>query len=267
MAGNNLRRSEASSAKRSDAALGKLQERRAKAGLTVSGSLSEIAYQRLRQAIHEGVLQPNTHIAEIDLAGWLQMSRTPVRDAMRRLMSEGLLASEPYRGALVATLSEQDVLELYRVRELLEIAAAGWCAANAGEPEIRAMTAILETESRCLRDPHALIDLNRRFHQEICRGAHNRFLQKTLATVQDSIALLGKSNLLSEKRAQESHRQHWAILDAVKKRDRRAAERAARAHVETSLKERLKHVAEASRPQADASAPESSDRRRPSSST
>jgi len=236
------RRPDASRAQRSDAALGKLLERRNQTRMTDFRSLSEVAYQKLRQAVHEGVFKPNTHLTETDVAAWLQMSRTPIRDAMRRLTSEGLLANRPYHGTVVATLSEQDVLELYLVRELLEVAAAGWCAFNARKSEIHAMTEMLEAESRCLRDPHALIDLNRRFHQEICRGAHNRFLQKTLATIQDSIALLGESNLLNEARARASHRQHWAMLNAIKKRDRHAAERVARAHVQTSLAARLKSL-------------------------
>lgn len=240
---NHVRSSHGERAASSEAALAKLLESAGKAQPRVSDSLSEIAYQRLREAIHEGVFEPNSHLGEVDVARWLQMSRTPIRDAMRRLTSEGLLANQPYRGTVVAALSTDDIRELYFVRELLEVAAVGLCAAHAGESHISAMKEIIEAESRSLRDPRSLIDLNRRFHREIYRSAPNRLLQKILGTIDGSIALLGKSNLLDKARAHQSHREHRNILNAIEKRDRQAAERAARAHVRTSLKQRLKRMA------------------------
>lgn len=190
-----------------------------------------------------GLIEPDVHLSELDLASWLKMSRTPVREAMRRLESEGLLLNQPFRGAVVMRLDEHHIRELYAVRELLEVAAAGWCADHADPSNVRAITDIVEEESRCLDDPRALIELNRRFHHEICEGAHNPFLAKTLRAIQDSFALLGKSNLLSGDRARSAHREHRAILDAIGKRDRKRAEEAARMHVQMSLKQRLRQYA------------------------
>ncbi len=224
-------------------ALARLMEKRSRARSPAAPSRSEIAYQQLREAIQTGLIGPNIHLSEVDLAAWLKMSRTPVREAMRRLESEGLLLNQPFRGAVVMTLDETHIRELYAVRELLEVAAVGWCAVHADESNIRAIREVLEQESTCLRNPRALIDLNRRFHQEICSGAHNQFLAKTLGAIQGSFALLGKSNLLSEDRARASHREHRAILDAIEKRDRKRAEVAARTHIQTSLQQRLKQYA------------------------
>jgi len=226
----------------SDKALARLVGRGGKGRSHAAPSLSERAYQALRRAIQEGILETNTHLTEVDLAAWLQMSRTPVREAMRRLESEGVLLNQPFRGAVVVTLEESDVRELFAVRELLEVAAARWCAVNARDAEIRAMKELIEAESGQLQDPRALIDLNRRLHQEICNGAHNQFLRKALSSVQSSFMLLGKSNLLSADRARASHREHRAILDAIEKRDLRGAEQAAKAHVQTSLHTRLKYL-------------------------
>jgi DNA-binding GntR family transcriptional regulator len=226
----------------SEKALARLVQKRTAAATPDAPPLSETAYQRILRAIQEGTIECNTHLTEADLATWLQMSRTPVREAMRRLGSDGLLLNQPFRGAVVMTLSGEDVKELYAVRALLEVAAAGWCAQNANDAEMRAMREIIEMESRCLRDPRALIDLNRKFHREICSGAHKHFLRRTLASIQGAFALLGKSNLLSEERARASHREHHAILAAIEKRDRKGAERAAQIHVQNSLKQRLKHL-------------------------
>ena len=102
-------------------------------------SLGEVAAQEIRRAIQEGQLPTGTHLTETDIAEWLGMSRTPVREAMRRLESEGLLLNQPFRGAMVMRLDAEDIRQLFAVRELLESAAAGWCARNATAAEIEAM--------------------------------------------------------------------------------------------------------------------------------
>ncbi len=206
-------------------------------------SLSEVAYRQLRRAIQGGMIESNVRLTETDLAEWLKMSRTPVREAMRRLQSEGLLLNQPFRGATVVGLDEHHLRDLYAVRELLEVAAVVWCASHANQDDINALEEILAKESTALQDAWTLIDLNQRFHQTICRGAHNEFLLRALSAIQSSFALLGKSNLLSEERARESHGEHLAILDAIRRQDSTAAERAARLHVQTSLSQRLKQYA------------------------
>lgn len=176
------------------------------------------------------------------MAEWLNMSRTPVREAMRRLESEGVLRNQPFRGAVVVSVDEQQLRELYAVRELLEVAAAGWCAENATTLHVGRMREIVEAETRAVRDPRALMQLNRDLHHEIANGAQNAFLTKALATVHGSFALLGKSNLLTEERARDSIGEHRRIVEAIARHDRRSAEAAARAHVRTSFEQRLKRI-------------------------
>ncbi|HEX2831068.1 MAG TPA: GntR family transcriptional regulator [Burkholderiales bacterium] len=225
-----------------DAALARITGRRDKAPSPASQPLGERAYRALREAIHEGTIEPDTHLTEVDVAAWLQMSRTPVREAMRRLESEGVLRNQPFRGAVVVAIDERQLRELYAVRELLEVAAAGWCAANATEAQLDALREITAAESKATRDPRALSKLNRRFHDEICQGARNEFLLKALATVHTSFALLGKSNLLTAGRARVSIAEHRELLAAIEKRDTEAAEAAARKHVRRSLEQRLKEL-------------------------
>jgi DNA-binding GntR family transcriptional regulator len=224
----------------SELAFARLKRRARSAPSPAGPSLSERAYQALRTAIQQGEIEPNTRLTEVDLAQWLQMSRTPVREAMRRLESEGVLANEPFRGATVVALGESDLNELYAVRELLEVAAAGWCAVNATDAELAAMREILAREERAADDPAHLYELNRELHRAICNGAHNTFLLKSLATVQGSFTRLGKSNLIDAARAKASMAEHRKLVAAIANRDRKAAEAAARAHVRTSLAQRLK---------------------------
>lgn len=206
-------------------------------------SLGAVAAQEIRRAIQEGRIPTGTHLTETDVAGWLGMSRTPIREAMRRLESEGLLLNQPFRGAMVMRLDVEDIRQLFAVRELLESAAAGWCAEHATVAEIEAMRELLEQEARELADPRALMALNRRFHDAVLDAARNHFLRKATVGVQASFPLLGDSNLLDEPRAREAHAQHRKILEAVVRRDRAGAEAAARVHVRASRDYRLARVA------------------------
>lgn len=206
-------------------------------------SLGAVAAREIRRAIQEGRIPTGTHLTETGVAGWLGMSRTPVREAMRRLENEGLLLNEPFRGAMVMRLDAEDIRQLYAVRELLEIAATGWCAEHATTAEIGFMRGLIAQEAEALADPRRLMALNRRFHDAMLDAARNHFLRKAMIGVQASFPLLGDSNLLDKPRARAAHAQHRKILEAIVRRDRAGAETAARAHVRASLNYRLARVA------------------------
>lgn len=205
-------------------------------------SLGEVAAQEIRRAIQEGRLPTGTHLTETDIAEWLGMSRTPVREAMRRLESEGLLLNQPFRGAMVMRLDAEDIRQLFAVRELLESAAAGWCAENATAAEIEIMRDLIRQEAKSLSDPRALMALNRRFHDTILDAARNHFLRKAAVGVQASFPLLGDSNLLDKPRARAAHAQHLTILEAIEARSVARATAAAREHVRHSLEYRLARI-------------------------
>ncbi len=227
-----------------DSALQRIAARRVPVGGDAR-SLAEVACDEIRRAIREGRVATGAHLTEVDLASWLGMSRTPIREAMRRLQSEGLLLNQPFRGALVMRLDADDMRQMFAVRELLEPAAAAACAANAGPAEIAALRAILEQEAALLNDPAALIPLNRQFHDIILESARNQFLSKAIAGVYSLIPLLGDSNLLNGPHAREAHAQHQAIVDAIERHDAARAEAVAREHVRHSLKTRLARISDA----------------------
>lgn len=205
-------------------------------------SLAEVACDEIRRAIREGRVPTGAHLTENELAGWLGMSRTPVREAMRRLESEGLLLNQPFRGALVMRLDVEDMQQMFAVRELLEPAAVAGCALLATESEIAVLREVLRQEAEALDNPAALITLNRQFHDLILEAARNQFLKKAIAAVYSLIPLLGDSNLLDEPHARAAHQQHLAILDAIEARDAARAELLARSHVSHSLKCRLSRI-------------------------
>jgi DNA-binding GntR family transcriptional regulator len=205
-------------------------------------SRSELAYQKLRQAIEAGELKPGQRVMEVEIADWLKVSRTPVREALRRLESEGMLEMEPRNGLVVASISRQAMLELYVMREVLEGTAARLCARNASDIELLELSELVKREAKLVDDLDALVRHNRQFHEAVHRGAHNRYLEKSLSAVNDSMWLLGRSQMLIPDRAQESVREHAELLKAIERRDPDAADEVARRHVQSARRERLKQL-------------------------
>jgi DNA-binding GntR family transcriptional regulator len=206
------------------------------------GARSEHVYRRLRDAIREGQFKSGDRMMEIDIADWLKVSRTPVRDALRRLEAEGMLQHEPPKGLVVARLDRQAVMELYVMRETLEGTAAGLCARHASDMEVLGLMELIDRERELQGDAEAVARHNRHFHEAIHRGAHNRYLEKSLAAVNDSMWLLGKPLMLLPHRAQQALEEHARIVNAIRRRDPDAAGEAARAHVRAAQRERLKRL-------------------------
>lgn len=206
------------------------------------GSRSEHVYQRLRDAIQRGEFKSGHRVMEIEVAAWLNVSRTPVRDAIRRLESEGMLEHAPRNGLVVASLDRQAVMELYVMREVLEGTAARLCARHASDMEVQDLLDLVERERQLEGDYEGLSRHNHRIHQAIHRGAHNRYLEKSLVAVNDSMGLLGTPLMLLPHRAQTAAAEHAQLVEAIQRRDPDAAEEVARSHVRAAQRERLKRL-------------------------
>lgn len=205
----------------------------------IHGSRNESVYQAIRAGIESGDLKPGQRVMEVEIGESLGVSRTPVREALRRLEAEGILVFEPRVGLVVTSLSRQAVMELYDIRELLEAKAAGLCALHASEFEITELRELVSREQR-LTTADELTRHNRLFHEAIYRGAHNRYLTKTLNTLNDSMWLLGPSQMRLAKRARSALEEHVQMLAAIEKRDAPAAEDAMRMHINNAKQERIK---------------------------
>jgi DNA-binding GntR family transcriptional regulator len=200
-------------------------------GANEEASRAEFAYRTLLDAISRGELRPGQRMPEAELARMLNISRTPIRDAMRRLSSEGLVVLAPSRGMMVAQLDKSEVRELYSIRATLEGAASRLAAQHASPSEIAVMHEILREMSQA-SDPQSYARLNRNFHQSIHDSAHNRYLSKSLTQLATHLALLPGTTFEAPGRPAEAAREHAAILDAISHRDADAAEKAARVHIE-----------------------------------
>lgn len=199
------------------------------------------AYDAIRDRILSGAIRPGDRLRETELAETLGLSRTPVREAIRRLEQDGLVQHVPHRGVVVRTLSNQAVTELYLVREVLEGTAARLAAQHASGAEIAALEGLLDTQPPAHEDIGAA-EASRRnavFHGAIRDAAHNRFLLSAMAGVEGSLALLGPTTLGLPGRIEAAGTEHRAILTAIAARDPDSAEAAARAHIRAAHRVRL----------------------------
>ncbi len=204
-----------------------------------SSSLGGSAYSELRRRIVSGDLKPGDRLREVELASLLGISRTPVREAIKRLESEGFASYASSRGAVVAELTPVQAIELYAAREVLEGAAAAFAAQHAQPPEIQLLEGILDLHREAPADPDALARLNRRFHAAIYSMTHNRYLLGILTIAQDYTILLPKTTYYWEGRAETAYLEHKNIVDAIKARDAAKADAAARYHMREAQRIRM----------------------------
>lgn len=199
------------------------------------------AYERLVLAIREGALRPGDRLVETELAGSLGISRTPIREAIRQLESDGLVVHQPRLGATVRKLDYFEITELYEMRAVLEGTAARFAARAASEVELAELDAIND-EMRAAKDIAKLYDANRQFHAVILNAARNRFLVRSVEAVQKTLLILGPSTMEEGDRAAQAIEEHRDILEALHRRDGETAENRMRAHIEGAHRARLRRL-------------------------
>ena len=197
------------------------------------------AYTLILEAIDSGLYKPGDRLVESELAERFGVSRTPIREALQRLETQSLLTRDG-RSLIVASLDHNQMAELYVVRCELEGLAASLAARHATEEEIQVLRDMVEEDRALLDDPSALARANRRFHKQIHLASHNRYLVQQLDLVHRSMALMATTSLAAEGRGEKALAEHAAIVDAIARRDEKAAYKALRDHISVAFVTRLK---------------------------
>src|SRR3569832_1983793 len=143
-------------------------------------SSSQAAYALLIAEIESGRLQPGSRLLEVELAERLGISRTPVREAIKRLETQGLVSHEPNQGAVITKLDHARTVELYIVREVLEGVAARQAATSATAQELEIIRQTMEEDWKYVDRHEKLVIRDRLFHKQIQLTARNRFLDDIL---------------------------------------------------------------------------------------
>ena len=195
-------------------------------------------YKLILDAIEDGAFRPGARLVESELAERFGVSRTPVREALQRLETQGLLARDG-RSLIVASLDHSQMADLYAVRAQLEGLAARLAARHAADEEVRVLKRMARQDRTLAGDPKALARANRRFHGQIHLASHNRFLMQQLDLVHRSMVLMTETSLAVDGRGAEALDEHDRIVAAIAARDEAAAEAALRDHISAAFETRL----------------------------
>lgn len=202
---------------------------------------ADMAYRQVREEIVEGIMAPGAAIDQEALAARLGLSTTPVREALRRLESEGLVVSRPHRDTIVAPLSLQQLEDTYAVRLALDPLAVEIAARDASDDDLGALQELAEKAAAAAEsDPVTQMYQNRNLHRAMYRACGNAVLIQTLDTLWDSSDRYRLTLLRGDRTiGSQAHAEHSAIVRAMV--ERRAGDAAAlmREHVAGSL-ERVK---------------------------
>ena len=200
---------------------------------------AQAVYAQLRTQILSGVLSPGTPLREIALAGQFGVSRTPVREALRRLQQDRLL-SQGVRGMEVRAIDPHEVVQVYDMRVLLEAEAAGQAARARGMADLMRLEGLLARD-RALVDPDDVTRTrtNLEFHAAIWEAAHNDVLVDLLERLSLHLVHTPHSTLSVGDRWTTALDEHERLLEAIRARDEMGAREIAKAHMETAREIRL----------------------------
>ena len=210
----------------------------------VQNSMHQEVAATLREQIFEGQWAPGSLLDEPALCEWLEISRTPLREALKVLTAEGLLRHEPRRGCFVNEVSEKDLDEIFPVIALLEGRCAFEAARNASDADVAALDSLHErlqshAQARRINDYYAT---NLVIHEAIITLANNRWLAQTIADLRKILKLARLQQLHAPGRLEQSLDEHMAIHAALRAHDCEGADAAMRTHL-TRQREALRELA------------------------
>ncbi len=182
-------------------------------------ALYEEVAELLRQRIFARELAPGSWIDEMRLAEEYGISRTPLREALKVLATEGLVTMKMRRGAYVTEVNDKDQRDVYHLLSLLESDAAGVVAAQASDLELAELESIHQELSAAVGNTDKFFAINERFHMRLLEIANNRWRDQMVADLRKVMKLNRHNSLLKSGRIEESLREHQALLAALLSRD------------------------------------------------
>jgi DNA-binding GntR family transcriptional regulator len=208
------------------------------------GSATDAVTDALREAILDGTLAASTWLREEDLANQLSVSRTPVREALRRLADERLTYRVANRGSVVAPMTLDEILAVYAVRESLEGLAAHTVALRRPHGAVEMLTELQQEMERSAEtaDIEELARLNLEFHRVLRRQASNPYLDLFLTQVEQAVRRFGQSTYVDPARRPVALAEHQRIVDAIAAGDADNAQEAAITHMRNARQVRVATV-------------------------
>lgn len=198
--------------------------------------LGEAVYEAIRDAILKNQFKPGERLMETELADEMTVSRTPVREAVRRLEAEGYVEMIPRKGTYVSALSIQNVLDVFEIRAALEALAAFNAALRATPKDIADMKQCMEAEASLWEscDLGKTIEVDMLFHSQLYRASKNNRIEGIVNDLREQTYRLRSTTLATPGRLKFALDEHRKILAAIEARDPKAARNAAYEHIDKS---------------------------------
>ncbi|MDA8210647.1 MAG: GntR family transcriptional regulator [Clostridia bacterium] len=198
--------------------------------------LREIVFESLREAIINGHLKPGERLMEIQLADEMGVSRTPVREAIRKLELEGFVVMIPRKGAYVAGISLKDIADVFEIRAALESLAAALAAERITEDELEALERSLVKVAECTEanDLDSLITVDTDFHDILYKASRNDRLVQIVSNLREQIQRFRMTSLSHPGRMKDALEEHRKLVEALSERNVELARTLAREHIENA---------------------------------
>ena len=197
--------------------------------------LREIVFDTLREAIINGSFKPRERLMEIQLAEEMGVSRTPVREAIRKLELENFIVMVPRKGAYVAGISGKDITDLFEVRAALEALAAGLAAERITPDELEEMErAALNVHEAGEGIIDNLVERDSAFHDLLYKASHNQRLIQIITLLKEQIQRFRAASLSQPGRVKHAIDEHRNIIEAISERNAELAALLAREHIEAA---------------------------------
>ncbi|MDI3481562.1 MAG: hypothetical protein PWQ97_1217 [Tepidanaerobacteraceae bacterium] len=196
--------------------------------------LRDVVFEAIREAIITGELKPGERLMEVQLAEEMGVSRTPVREAIRKLELEGLVVMIPRKGAYVAGLSLKEAADVFEIRESLEGLAAALAAERITDEELETMEKILSSVQKAVEggDVETIIKKDAEFHQILFAATRNHRLAQIINNLKEQIDRFRVQSFTNPARIKSILQEHRSIVNAIKARDANMAEKLTREHIE-----------------------------------
>jgi DNA-binding GntR family transcriptional regulator len=201
-----------------------------------SETLSRQAYAAIRSSIRSGAIAANGFYSEVQLAQALNISRTPVREALIELEREGLIEIVPQRGFRLRSISAAERDEAYELRTLIETNVVRRFAKEASDADIRALQAIVEHQAEVIDEPAAFLNADEEFHLAIPTFLNLERTRRILLTLRGIIWLGGLDAISVPKRSTEVLAEHRKIVERIAAHDPAGAAKSLKAHIDLTRK-------------------------------
>ena len=208
--------------------------------------LREVVFQTLRQAILKGELKPGERLMEVALAERLGVSRTPIREAMRKLELEGLVVMVPRKGAQVASITEKDLTDVLEVRITLENFAIEKACTHMTEEDMDKLWLASKQFERAIQegDLVRIAEADQAFHEIIYQASDNARLLQVLTNMREQIYRYRLEYLKDELSRDKLLEEHRRLTDAIRRRDAAQAQKISFEHLENQRKAIIRSIRE-----------------------